>query len=111
MPRYIDADKMLKNYQEDICFSVECKLCPFLDGGECLCLVENFINEQPTADVVEVVRGEWADYKGDNNEWLRNDGKSVFCQCSKCEELYVRNFMYKFNYCPNCGADMRGDTE
>ena len=96
MGRYIDADKMLKNYQEDICFVVECKLCPFLDGGECLCLVEKFINEQPTADVVEVVRGEWIPHEG-------------YSQCNKCNSLWT----VESNYCPNCGAKMerREDDE
>ena len=57
MSRYIDADKMLKEYQETLCFNVLCSLCPFLDNiKDDNCQVEKWINEQPTADVIEVVR-------------------------------------------------------
>ena len=49
---------------------------------------------QPTADVVEVVRGEWIDgYKRQS--------------CSVCHFRGMRSW----NFCPHCGADMRGGTE
>ena len=55
MARYIEADKLLREYQEKICFGVECKLCPFCDTEELTCMLDNWISEQPTADVAEVV--------------------------------------------------------
>lgn len=45
----------------------------------------------PTAYVVEHKRG----------EWIIQDGNVV---CSECFEPNLET-----NYCPNCGADMRGD--
>jgi len=57
--------------------------------------------KQPTADVVEVVRG----------EWIRDVYYDYPCICSKCGY----QFAYKgavircddiFHYCPNCGARM-----
>lgn len=48
----------------------------------------------PSADVVEVRRGEW--------KW-RNGG-----ECSECG---FHNSNFDFNFCPNCGADMRTDGE
>ena len=46
-------------------------------------------------------------------EWIKDEeGKTV---CSNCgfESLYSEDgFLYSLgNFCPNCGADMRGDTE
>lgn len=67
-----------------------------------------------TADVAPVVHGEWIDYIGRDlgieGQWLRDDGKTVFIQCDKCDSLFVRNLMIHPNYCPNCGAKMDGGT-
>ena len=50
----------------------------------------------PTADVRENVRGEWID---------RGKDMTIRWQCSECG----RKDMHIYNFCPNCGADMRGD--
>lgn len=55
----------------------------------------NCIKEAPTADVVEVKRGEWMKCK-------RIQGVKYF-MCSLCSEM-AKN---EHNFCPNCGADMR----
>jgi hypothetical protein len=58
-------------------------------------------------------QGEWIDYVGKDlgieGQWLRDDGKTVFVQCDQCDSMFVRNLMTHMNYCPNCGADMRGE--
>lgn len=41
---------------------------------------------------------------GIEGQWLRDDGKTVFCQCPNCESLFIRNFMSDWKYCPKCGA-------
>ena len=33
----------------------------------------------------------------------------VYLKCSECEHFYQRKNSI-FNFCPNCGADMRGDN-
>ena len=41
-------------------------------------------------------------------EWEHEDGVYGIAFCSNCEfELRMNDT----NFCPNCGADMRGDTE
>lgn len=78
MSRYIDADKMLKEYQETFCFNVLCSLCPFLDNiKDDTCQVEKWINEQPTADVVEVVRCK--DCKYWQTDWLTSHDGYHYC--------------------------------
>lgn len=35
-------------------------------------------------------------------------------KCSKCECYFcdiINNHHYMYHYCPNCGADMRGDSQ
>ena len=61
------------------------------------------INQIPSADVVERKRGEWI-LKTD--EVLDID----FYACSECEYEPYRK-MDISNFCPNCGADMREQTE
>lgn len=60
----------------------------------------------PAADVRPVVRG----------EWLRTDAYPHHLYCSVCYTTYLPTDelleMYRIpmNYCPNCGADMRGEN-
>lgn len=84
MSRYIDADKLQQVYKE-------------IHGGKRSLLIDT----EPTADVRENVKGEWlpdCEYDGED-EWCFN-------QCSLCD--YQSDEQY--NYCPNCGADMRGEA-
>ena len=57
--------------------------------------LNNLLSNIPSADVVERKRG----------EWVYEFGKGA--HCSICGKGCVWNF----NYCPNCGADMRGNDK
>lgn len=61
------------------------------------------LNPVPTADVRENVRGEWIKpiYRGD----VLSYGKAYY-ECDQCHK--VAFFGNEMNFCPNCGADMRG---
>ena len=54
--------------------------------------VINLLNKLPSADVVERKRGEWI------------VGTE---QCTCCGSYGL----ISFNFCPNCGADMRGKSD
>ena len=56
----------------------------------------------PAADVRPVVRGKWKDA-------MQSCHDSPHVKCSVCGEYYWRYFK-KFNFCPNCGADMREES-
>lgn len=56
----------------------------------------------PAADVRPVVRGKWVDA-------VQSCHDSPHVRCSMCGEYYWRYFN-KFNFCPNCGADMREES-
>ena len=59
------------------------------------------VNFQPAADVRPVVRGKWI--------WTVADDEYLgeYWKCNLCgEHSYIG-----YNYCPNCGADMRGDQD
>lgn len=60
------------------------------------------ISRVPVADVRENVKGEWL------------SGDCMGASCSKCGEYFsFRTFseVHNFNFCPNCGADMRGKQD
>lgn len=68
-------------------------------------LILKEIDKVPTADVQEVKRGKWVDREADL-------GYEVY-QCSVCKEEYCLETGSSqengYNFCPICGADMRGD--
>lgn len=62
----------------------------------------------PSADVRENVRGEWEIETGE--EW---DGGGAYV-CSACHYGYSFGSFFEantFNFCPNCGSDMRGEKD
>lgn len=58
------------------------------------------LNQFPPADVVKVKRGEWI---------VCGDGEYVPFMCSHCGKTTSWYHAQTAKYCPNCGADMRGD--
>ena len=56
----------------------------------------------PTVDAVEVVHGRW--------EPVDHDGSWRVDMCSVCHRrMHYVDYDQPYQYCPNCGADMRGD--
>lgn len=43
-----------------------------------------------------------------HGEWLHPYVTDIACECSIC---HVQMPTYRFNFCPNCGADMRKEAE
>lgn len=96
--RYIDAD--LIEYEP---------MCRARGNGmyeDCEIAYKDQIDDIPTADVRENVRGEWLSKNLDNF-------RKYEVICSVCGARFIGNYdaydePYDFNFCPNCGADMRG---
>ena len=101
MSKYIDADELKRSYAPlEGCLDVRT-----LDGAKKI--FDAFVDVMPAADVVEVRHGKWAEIE-DRTGWSKN----FFC--SECRhEFFVDTCMLKpmWNYCPNCGASMRGEEE
>lgn len=62
------------------------------------------LKQIPAADVRPVVRGRWA------NEHLASTSGGTYAviRCSVCKGQFP---LYRTNFCPNCGADMRRKTD
>jgi len=98
MRRYIDAESLLtkiKAYR------------PYMYLGEdALSYAIKMVELEPSADVRENVMGEWIT---PTEKMYSMDGEDItpaYKECNRCHKVYVRT---NDNFCPNCGADMRGD--
>lgn len=62
------------------------------------------VNCEWVDDVRENVRGEWLQHTIDGNVWSIDKDT-----CSVCKETFyqISETGCVWNYCPNCGADMR----
>lgn len=91
MSRYIDVDKLEKNlrkYADKKCQNQDIEIA----NG--ILKAVSFIKQQSTADVKEVIRGKWI-------------AESDYFNCSVCGNSYDMECQDKYNYCPNCGTNMR----
>lgn len=113
MAEYIEREAFIADKQKQYCSDCDRrkgmkrgKLRFVYDIGEApyrSCGIDDMlgdIEEYPAADVKPVVRGEWEeiDYEGVG---------FLHYECPFCGE----HSFYKPNYCPNCGADMRGEND
>lgn len=83
---------------------IECDNCPFYDETRFVCEMVEWLESLSTTDIVssaEKKRGEWIDVSERGSWAIKN-------ACDQCSKIV---FQPNYNYCPNCGADMRGDTE
>lgn len=82
--------------------------CHTSNGRECpddVVELWHMVQAIPAADVAQVRHGAWipSPCPGIENGYL--------VVCSKCSlEVYISNDCEPTNYCPNCGAKMRGDA-
>lgn len=69
--------------------------------------LEDIVTSLPTADVVEVVHGEWVDDTG------QLDSVKQY-KCSNCGKKPIVNMNWVTilsNYCPDCGTKMDGGND
>jgi predicted RNA-binding Zn-ribbon protein involved in translation (DUF1610 family) len=72
------------------------------------------INAGKAIDVIEAMPSaepETVKVKMETGFWIPVDSETVNGRCSLCgyESHLYENDVYGEHYCPNCGADMRGD--
>ena len=89
----IDAlERAKQNIRHNIERAIGRAICEILDE------VENGIKQLPP---IQPKRGKWIDTKG-NTEWYARE-----YECSECGGTMLG----ESNFCPNCGADMRGEQD
>ena len=101
MAEYINRDEFIKSQChscDGYCDVIECDCLNC--KHECRCDTIADLLDYPAADVRPVVRGEWEEEDSASNRWS--------FRCSVCGE---GGRGYKFNFCSNCGADMREEND
>ena len=94
MSEYIEREALKEMFSSDN-KPLETAICSVIDAV-------------PAADVVPVVRGEWV-LVGTNEHDYET---SVEEKCSLCGRyVYRYDTEPQDNFCPNCGADMRRESE
>lgn len=63
-------------------------------------MVDEFVNKTPPADVEKVMHGNWV---------VDKSYMPFLSACSECGALYTIDGAFDWNYCPECGAYMKGD--
>ena len=108
MAEYIKRETLTRFRNEvmdkfiDLCRGNDYNKLTLLRIGETIDSIFEKHSTQPTADVVEVVHGEWEYYNGSGyvNPHFR---------CTNCgQPRYEHYACNDFKYCPNCGAKMDG---
>lgn len=95
MPEYIDKDKLLN--------AIECiDISNCTDVDDIFIEIERTIDEQPTADVVEVRYGKWKSCFEDWRKQIEGD------ECSACGFQHYGTNIRDYPFCPNCGSKMDG---
>ena len=90
MSRYIDADAI--QYEEDI--------------PDIYTISKTRIDNMPSADVRENVKGNWLPQDNNKTNGMMSTTVYYYPKCSVCG--HCANYT---NFCPNCGADMRGEEK
>lgn len=98
MSKYIDLEKAIERLNASLAFS------NFgTDGYFLLGVVEDLLNNQPSADVVEVRHAEWELIE-------KEDFIYEIRKCSACgAERFFEEDDKLCNFCPDCGAKMDGE--
>lgn len=99
MARYIDADKQIERYSKKLGFYIDEEgEDRFSAKCEEIRAAISALYNAPTADVVEVVHG----------EWIKADSMPLSAKCSECNCWITRHTIKEnwFRYCPHCGAKM-----
>ena len=89
--RLIDADALLAKGFPTVYHTEFCT--PVIDVAD--------IERMPTIDAVLVVHGEWI-FKKPPDDWVLS-----LYECSVCHHMEEG----QPNYCPNCGAKMKGEND
>lgn len=68
----------------------------------------NAVVEAPACDVVEVKHGKWVEIDNKVIEHGLVERKGKTWKCTNCGEARKTRTNPDMNYCPNCGAKMKG---
>ena len=105
MPRYIDADALTLKLKTQDYSGAPDTLEDWTPQDMTNAEISD-IEHEPTADVRENVHAHW---KIVYDEGCDDGGKYVCGNCRHAFSFGAYFELCRFDYCPNCGAEMRGE--
>ena len=85
-------------------------ICNYCDDSKCgECALDNGIFIINTQGNVAPKKGEWIETPYRRGDAYRAGSPSARFHCSNCKHRTGYVNAMKWQYCPNCGADMRGN--
>lgn len=109
MKEYIEREALLNSFEELMniaCEQGSPRIGKAMRTGTCagIAFCRNEVRHAPAADVVEVRHGRWLLER-------TPDGKPYCFHCSVCDDDFHHiGIMTVYDYCPNCGAYMMGES-
>lgn len=95
--RLINADEMVKSLMDMTFYDEEGYTID--DYEDRLAIVKSFVDPVQTVDAVPVRHGHWVGIDDEPHEvW----------ECDMCGYTYESE--YQYNFCPHCGAEMKGEN-
>jgi hypothetical protein len=101
MARPIDADALKALYEKALRFDPH----EYIPPSEVIADIE----AAPTIEAKPVVHGEWEITEDDWHSLTL--AKCSLCHEEWCFETFEEETLHHYNFCPNCGADMRERKE
>ncbi len=101
--------------QIDVDVPKNCACCPCGNAQDGWCYVHDKILERTEKGYPDTTkRPDWCPIREvRHGKWIKADSQQYFRKhypCFTCSECgYKKDSQKKWNYCPNCGADMRTD--
>ena len=105
-----DREKLIELLSQDKAYP-DCDKCKTPVGHCNRCVLEIHADHLISHGVTVRERGRWEE-KHEIKSFKHTNIPVV--QCSKCEVYFcdiINNHHYMYHYCPNCGADMRGEED
>lgn len=110
MSKYVDLDKAITIF-DTRGRKIITTVFQILDGNgavyETADVVERELYQRALSDVVRL-SVERPERK--HGKWIQHVGEDTEYHCSECKRIHYF-WNTKINFCPNCGADMRGDND
>ena len=106
MSDLIDRDALMKEFQTFVRRSNNHDYALVPTWNDAVSLVGSMPSAEP-----ERKKGKWIDYDAEDiNDYPIEAWQS--CRCTSCGKWHTTPYKYNFDqypFCPNCGADMRGE--
>lgn len=107
--KLIDADELKKELSKRISKKIKWTMEPDVYSFRADEIVE-MIDSVPVLTNIDVIKEFPSIVNRPQGEWIKDEEHSITIEMFKCSICSCWGGANHFNFCPNCGADMRGKS-